>query len=166
MTPRRPRRLLSAIEAALWLALCIAVSLVLTGCGGHDNKPTRDELDAANLQIVHSVFRDTLKVEHITELTPFDSARATRELRPLLENVGYSATFLLTINPLGRVGRKGSALKYYLDNYESEIRSVLKRARAGERSPRASLQEVRKAGAEVRRASAAWQKAIQADLNP
>jgi hypothetical protein len=152
---------------------------VLAGCGGgdshgdqkpttdqvrsnQDRTPTREQRLGASLTVAHGIARDTVRVGQILGHSPVGGARDGRVLTVAIENLGYSALLVTTLEPEGLVGRQGVVLERHLGSYEAGIRSVLKLARAGKSTPRAILEEVREAGAEVRRLDVDWQSTLRA----
>jgi hypothetical protein len=128
------------------------------GCGGGDS--TSDEVDAAYLRVARHVRERTFAIDRAAEDPPARERSLAREFRRFTKGVDYTATFLLTVHGVGPVGDGALVLRHSLVIYEFALRSVAERAHAGGRGLERALGDVRRVGAEVRSADAAWERAL------
>jgi len=148
------------------LVVCVAavaaVSVALAGCGG-EAKPTSDEVNAGYLQVAKRARDYTFTIDRATEDPPDRPRRLAREFRSFAGRVDYMGTFFLTIQGVGPVPSRALVLVHSLSIYEWVLRSVAKLAR-GDRALDRALRDVRTAGADVRIASGALERALRAAI--
>jgi hypothetical protein len=152
------------IGALLGLAAAAALFAIVLATSGDGGKPRSEEVDGAYLEVAHRTRELTFTIDRATEDPPARPAAFAGQFRELREGVGYTATFLLTLEGIGPVPDRGLVLHHSLGIYEYALGVVARRARGGDRSLGRLLGEVRKVSVEVRSANAAWERALEAAL--